>query len=225
MKTIILAAGEGTRMRPLTETIPKPLIEISGIKMIDRIFQSLPDEINEVILVVDYLKDKIKSYVGENFYNKKVYYVEQGDKKGTFGALLSAKKLLNENERFLVINGDDIHNKKELEKYLIHPRSFGVQKMIMPNYYKIDLDNDGNLVGFYPQTEQEKTDGVLVATGAYVLDTNIFNHDGVPVFGGEYGLPQTILAQKEKYPVKGIVTEKWIPINSFADLKKAEKIF
>ena len=147
MKAVILAAGQGTRLLPLTKETPKPLIKISGIPIINRIFDSLPEEIDEVIVVVEHLKDKIKSHIGNNFYNKKVSYVDQMYMKGTFGALISAKDTLVENERFLVINGDDIHDKEELRKYLEYPRSFGIQKMHMPGYYDIQCDQNGFIKG------------------------------------------------------------------------------
>ena len=95
----------------------------------------------------------------------------------------------------------------------------------MPNYYNIKTDELGNISGFSKQTDEEKVNGVSVATGVYVLDSHIFEHPGVSVFGGEYGLPQTILEQKEEYPIKAVETHKWIPINSFEDLEKANKIF
>ncbi len=224
MKAIILAAGKGTRLLPLTLETPKPLIQIGGKPIIDRIFNSLPEEIDEVVIVVEYLKERLKDRVGENFYGRKVSFVDQIEKKGTFGALLSARDLFKNDERFLVLNGDDMHEKQELEKYLHYPRSFGVQRMIMPNYYSIKLDRENYIEGFLPQNEEEKILGALVATGAYVIDANIFKHEGVSVYGGEYGLPQTILAQREDFPIKGIVTEKWVPINSFEDIEKAEKI-
>jgi len=224
MKAIILAAGKGTRLLPLTEQTPKPLIGIANIPIINRIFQSLPDEIDEVIVVVEHLKEKIINHVGDNFFNRKVVCVNQGARKGTFGALLSAEHLLAENERFLVLNGDDLHHKNELEQYLKNPRSLGVQYMNMPNYYSVHLGENNIVHGFSPQTEEEKKGKVLVATGVYVIDSNIFKHQGVVVYGGEYGLPQTILAQKDDYPITGVITSKWIPINSFADMEKAEKI-
>lgn len=225
MKVIILAAGEGTRLKPLTLETPKPLIEIAGKKVIDRIFESLPDEIDEAIIIVKYLKDKIKLHIGENFYNRRITFIEQGEKKGTYGALFSAKDALEKNERFLVINSDDIHSKEELEQYLTHPRSFGIQKMHMPNYYNINIDENGYVQGFRPQTEEEKTSGVYVATGVYVIDSNIFEHSGVVVYGGEYGLPQTILEQKDTYPIKAVTTQKWLPINSFEDIDRANSFF
>lgn len=225
MKAIILAAGEGTRMRPLTETTPKPLINVGNKKIIDHVLSSLPNEIDEVILVVDYLKEKIIDYLGNNNLGRKIYYVTQGQEKGTFGALISAKNFIKPNERFLVLNSDDIHNKDELEKYLAFPRSFGIQKMVMPNYYSVKVDSSGNILGFSRQTDEEKTSGVMVGTGVYLLDSNIFNHPGVKVFGGELGLPQTILEQKDVYPIKAVVTEKWIPINTIEDLERAREIF
>ena len=94
MKAIILAAGEGTRLKPLTLDIPKSLISIGGKPIIDRIFESLPDEIDEVFIVVGHLKEKIKSHLGDNFRGKKVSYANQIDKHGTFGALLSKRNLV-----------------------------------------------------------------------------------------------------------------------------------
>ena len=223
MKAVILAAGKGTRLIPLTLTTPKPLIQISGKPIIDRIFESLPNEIDEVIVIVEHLKEKIRSHAGENFLGKKVTYADQGEKKGTFGALLSARDMLDENERFLVLNGDDLHSQEELNKYLEHPRSLGIQKINMPNYYSVDVDESGLIRGFRSQTDSEKEEGALVATGAYVIDSDIFKHPGIEVYGGEYGLPQTILAQKESYPIHAIITEHWTPINSFEDINKAEK--
>ena len=222
MKAVILAAGVGTRLKPITLETPKPLIEIGGKAIIDRIFASLPSEVSEVVIVVDHLKDKIKSYVGEEFRGRKVFYIDQGEKKGTFGALLSTRHLFEGDERFLVLNGDDIHDHEELEDCIKYPRSLGVQRMLMPRYHNIILDNDGFVVGFKRQNDDENKE-ILVATGAYVLDSNIFNHPGVMVGGNEYGLPQSVFAQLNKYPLKAVETNKWIPINSIADIELADR--
>lgn len=224
MKAIILAAGRGNRLRPLTDTIPKPLITINHIPIIDRLFTSLPDEIDEVIIVVEHLKEKIKEHVGNFFYNKKIFYVDQVNMRGTFGALSSAKDLLIPGERFLVISGDDIYSKEELNMHLNHQRSFGVQKMMMPGYHSIHITTDGYIDGFYPQDDVEKEQGAFVATGSYVADTDIFNTPAIQLRDGEYGLPQTLLSQKDTHPITAIIMEKWLPINSFENKDSAEKI-
>ncbi|MSR87823.1 MAG: nucleotidyltransferase family protein [Candidatus Zambryskibacteria bacterium] len=224
MKVIILAAGEGTRLHPLTLTTPKPLIDIAGKTIVERIFSSLPDEIKEVIMVVGHLKEKIQTYLGDNFQDRKVIYAEQRERKGTFGALESAKDLIGVGERFMVLNGDDLHSKDELEKFLkTSERAFGVQKMVMPNYYSVVVEGE-NISGFRSQTETEKKEGTLVATGVYILDSEIFKHPGVVVFGGELGLPQTILAQKNDFPLTAITTSNWLTINYLSDIEKVEAL-
>jgi UDP-N-acetylglucosamine diphosphorylase / glucose-1-phosphate thymidylyltransferase / UDP-N-acetylgalactosamine diphosphorylase / glucosamine-1-phosphate N-acetyltransferase / galactosamine-1-phosphate N-acetyltransferase len=224
MKVIILAAGKGTRLLPLTNHTPKPLIKIGGMAIIDRIFKSLPAEINEAIVIVEHLKDQIMSHVGDTFYGRPVRCVDQIAMRGTLGALLSTKHLLQPGERFLIIHGDDIHDQSELEECLKHPRAFGLQRRKMAaGYHSVHLDAQGNVEGFYPQTEAEKTNGALTVTGAYVADTAIFTHSGVSVRNGEFGAPETMMAQKNAHPIKGVITEKWTPINTPGDIENMEK--
>ncbi len=225
MKAVILAAGKGTRLLPLTTDTPKTLVKINGKPIIERIINSLPEDITEVIVVVSHLKDTIQSFLDDEYMGKKIYFAEQGEKRGTFGALLSAQHLLENEERFLVTNGDDIHDKSEFEECLKYPRSMAVERKIMPNYYATETDVNGYFTGFRPQTEIEKVNGGLVATGVFVLDRDIFNEPGVFLSTGEYGLPQTVFNQIEKYPVKVVETSGWLPINSHDDLKKAEEHF
>ncbi len=225
MKVIILAGGKGTRLLPHTLETPKTLIKIKGMTIIERILLSLPHEIDEAIIVVKHLQDKVKATLGNKFNNVKITYIEQGDKSGTYGALLSAKNLFNKNEKFLVTNGDDIHKTSEYEDCLKYPRSMGVQMKIMPNYYRIEKNSDGYFIGFSSQSENEKIHGTLVATGVYVLDSNIFKHSGVLLKTGEYGLPQTVAEQSKDYPVKVVETDGWFSINTIEDMKKTEEYF
>ncbi|HSX06822.1 MAG TPA: nucleotidyltransferase family protein [Candidatus Saccharimonadia bacterium] len=224
MKVVILAAGRGSRMLPLTEHTPKPLVKIAGKPIIDRIFESLPDQIDEAIIVVEHLKEKIIAHVGTTFYGRPVRYVDQIAMRGTLGALFSVRQLMKPNERFLVINGDDIHDKVELEKYLAYERAFGLQLVKMPGYLSTHLDAKGYITDLRDQTEHEKKNGALTATGAYVADTRIFDHPGVLLRNGEHGLPHTLLAQKDAYPIKGVITKKWLTVNSLDDVKSVESI-
>ncbi len=224
MKCIILAGGKGTRLLPLTEHTPKPLIHIGDEPIIHKIFTALPDEITEVVIVVEHLKEEIKKYLGTKYDGRTITYVDQIKMRGTFGALLSVQNILSPGERFLVLNGDDIYNKKELNMHIAQKRAFGVQKMHMPKYHSIKIDNDGNIDGFSRQTDEEKINGALIASGSYVIDTDIFNIPPVILSDGEYGLPQTILSQKNMHPIKAVIMHQWLPINSFEDKERAEKI-
>jgi len=112
MQAVILAAGKGTRLRPLTLKIPKPLVSLNDRPILEHIINELPKEIDEVILVIGYLGDKIKKYFGSNFLGKKVKYMVQKEQRGTFHALKQAQKFLG--GKFLVLMADDIYSKKDL---------------------------------------------------------------------------------------------------------------
>jgi NDP-sugar pyrophosphorylase family protein len=219
MKAIILCAGRGTRLQPLTDTTPKTLLDVKGKPILQHILENLPDQIEEVFLVVDYLKENIIDFIARHNSDIKIQCVQQfHEKKGTLAALFSVKDFLEPGERFLVLNGDDLVSKIDLEKMLKHNRSFGIQKMIMPNYYKV-VESKGLLDSFETQNEQEKKEGVLIATGTYLLDTEIFNFPYKLLKGDEIGIPQTILEQKKKYPINLVEFSTWTPINTIQDLE------
>ncbi len=222
MKAIILAAGKGTRLQPLTFDTPKPLLEVRGIPIIEHILTELPEEITEVIIVAEHLKDKIKHYFNQKSYPFSIQIIEQiKDKKGTLAALLSAKNILSANEKFLVLNGDDLIKKEDLKNTLKHDRSFGVcHSTRLPRYHKV-VSKNGLLDSLVPQTEAEKLEGVMIATGTYFLDTGIFNFEPHLLAGDEIGIPQTLLDYKDFYPVTVVEFNYWQPINSLEDLAKA----
>ncbi len=104
MKCVILAAGRGERMMPLTADTPKPLLKVNGKPIIDYIFEVLPEEIDEVVVVVKYLGDKIKRHLRKR-KGVKITFVT-GSSKGNAQSFLKAAHLLD--ERFLLIYGDEI---------------------------------------------------------------------------------------------------------------------
>ncbi len=113
MKCIILVAGRGIRMMPLTKDTPKPLLKVNGIPIIDYVLYYLPKEIDEIIIVVDYLGEQIKKHIGNRHDGIKVTYV-QGSDKGNAYSFLATKKYLK-NERFLLIYGDEMPNAENIE--------------------------------------------------------------------------------------------------------------
>src|SRR3989344_8985294 len=110
MKAIILAAGEGKRMRPLTLTKPKPMLEVLDKPLLHWIIDSLPEEITEIILVIGYKGDQIKKYFGNSFGGRKITYIEQKEQLGTAHALKLVKPILKNGERFIFMYADDLHS-------------------------------------------------------------------------------------------------------------------
>ncbi len=223
MKAIILAAGKGTRMGEYTQNTPKSLLRIGGKPILEHTLSSLPHPINEALIVVNYLSSQIKDYFSYKFGDIKISYIEQKEFLGTANAVWEAQQFLK-NEKFLVLNGDDLYNKDDLEKCLNHELAFGVIQKIPPSdkFIAIDIGRDHNITGFHKPEQTELEKGILMATGVYVLDDRIFEYSPIQLSNGEYGLPQTILNMAKDYPVKGIVMEKWSQINYPEDIKKAE---
>jgi len=116
MKVVILAAGRGERMNLLTMNTPKPLLKVNGKPIIDYIFDALPEEIDEAIVVVKYLGDKIVDYLGTRRNGIKIKYVEGSD-TGNANSFFATRKHLR-GERFLLIYGDEIPNPENIKKCL-----------------------------------------------------------------------------------------------------------
>jgi len=222
MRAIILAAGKGTRFGELTKTIPKSLIPMSGKPIIEYTLEALPSQINEVFLVIGHLGEKIKKHVGKKFKNIKINYIKLKNLTGTASAVFEAKKHVGKN-KFLVLYGDDIYSKQELEQLVQFQWAFGLTKSIPPTdkYLSFMLNSKKEITGTRYPTKKEGRTGILISTGAYVADYRLFKYKPVKLSNGEYGLPQTMLLALKKIPIKGVLMKKWIQINNSEDAKKA----
>jgi len=80
---IIPAAGAGTRLKPLTHTIPKPMVHVAGKPIIGHILDQMEGAVERVVIVVGYMKEKLIDYVEKNYKNKfKIDFVEQKEQMG-----------------------------------------------------------------------------------------------------------------------------------------------
>ncbi len=107
MKAMILAAGRGERLRPLTDTTPKPLIKVAGKSLIEYHLDNLAKAgINEIIINTAWLAEKIHKELGDGSkYNVSIQYSDEGEALETAGGIIKALPLLGD-EPFLVVNGD-----------------------------------------------------------------------------------------------------------------------
>lgn len=131
MKAILLAAGKGNRLFPLTSDIPKPLIKIAGKSLIEYIIEELVESgISEIGIVVGYLKEKIMDYLGNGSkFKANITYFKQKKYLGTADALLSAERFVR-HEPFLLYLADTIIQ-DELKNFVKNSLNFNKGNLMM----------------------------------------------------------------------------------------------
>jgi NDP-sugar pyrophosphorylase family protein len=214
-------------MKPLTDVTPKPLLLIKGKPILFYIFTSLPEAIDEVFLVIQE-KHKLlfEEFLQKSFFNKKVSILIQDLKeKGTYFALMRASVFLKGEDSFLVLNGDDIFLKEDIEKIVsIKAPVYGLSyKKLGESYRTCDIDSEkGKILSFRKQNKDELSKKVPCFSGALVLDKSFFNYE--PVYFGsksEAGIPHTLFANHTS--VSFLLLKEWTQINTIEDLNLAEQ--
>lgn len=227
MQAVILAAGRGTRMETLTEHLPKPLLRVAGKTLLEHKFDALPDEVDEIVLVVGYLQEIIRERFGNSCNEKRITYVVQENPiGGTMDALLKARSILE--GKFLVMNGDNIYAAEDMKNCLAYDWATVVMKTESVKYgARVEVAKDGTVQGIIEWEGHEGTPG-FKNINLYALDTRIFEYPPVPKAPGsnEHGLPQTIVAASKRsgIPFHAIEGTFWIQIKDAEDLAAAERL-
>lgn len=174
MKIVILAAGRGKRMEHLTKDTPKPLLEFAGKKALCHIFEALPPEIDEAIIVVKYLAEQIKNHCGAEFYGRKITYTKGSD-QGTALSFISVRPLIQKGERFAVVYGDEYITAEEVKGCLNYQYSWLCYPVDDPSKVGIaEVGENGNIINVIEKPQNSKSS--LAADGFMVIDSDIFDY-------------------------------------------------
>ncbi len=181
MKAVIMAGGEGTRMRPLTCDIPKPMARLCGKPIIEYIMDLLiVNGFDEAVVTLKYLPQVIRDNFSNNSYKGlKLTFVEEGVSLKTAGSVKNAAK--NFNEPFLVISGDAMcdFNLKEIMEY--HRNNSAKATIVLSKvndpreYGLVKINEDGIVQGFIEKPGWGQVTTNLANTGIYVLDSTVLN--------------------------------------------------
>ncbi len=221
MQCVILAAGKGTRLRPLTENCPKPLVEVAGKPLLDHIAGALPSSVDELIIVTGYLGGMIEDHCTEEYFGRKVTYVRQEEQSGTAHALWLCKDLIK--GRFLFLFADDIHGKEDLARATSFSRSLLVASVPNPESFGIVVRKpDGTLDLMIEKPKHAPSN--CASTGAMVLDEHIFEFEPETAIKGEFYLTEVIERYAKEYPIAVVEQNMWIPIANVTDVENANKL-
>lgn len=223
MQAVILAAGRGTRMNHLTQNTPKPMINVGKMNLIEWKIEALPEDIEEVIIIIGYLGEQIKKHFGDNFAGKKIVYIEQKELNGTGGAVFLAKDILK--DKFLVMMGDDIYSREDIENMIKNGWSILAKKATEEGKgAKIIINGNKTIKEIVEGTKIEKGD--WNNAGMYVLGKEVFNYPLVPRSAGEkeFGLPQTLALAAKNIPIRIVPAKRWLQVTCPEDIPKVEKM-
>lgn len=229
MKAFILAAGLGTRLRPLTFKKPKPLIEINDRPIIDYVLEWLVNQgIEEVIINLHYMPDMIKRHLGRGGeFGLKITYSYEKNILGTAGALKKKEKELK--RTFLVACCDSLTNIDIKKALIFHRKKKAQATMILKKvknfqrYGIIGLDDQGRVCQFLNRYKSKEPEIKAVHTGIVILEPEVLKYIPPNKF---YGLEKVYLQMLRKEdPLFGYLTEEfWHEVGSLKSLEEASKI-
>jgi len=174
MYGVVLAAGQGTRMRPLTDDQPKPLLPAAGQPLVTHVFDACLGVVDEFVVVMGYRGEDVTASLGEEYRGTPISYVEQPDPAGTAHAIEQTCDVVD--ERFIVLNGDvlidpalpaalataDGHAIATTQ--VSDPRAYGV----------VSVDSDRSLSGIVEKPDDPPTD--LANVGCYAFEPEVFEY-------------------------------------------------
>jgi mannose-1-phosphate guanylyltransferase len=196
MQALILAGGEGTRLRPLTSTIPKPVVPLVGRPFISYMIRWLAGHgVDDVILGCGYMADGVRSVLGDGSdLGVRLRYLEEPRPLGTGGALKFAEEFLE--ERFFMLNGDTLTDMDLTAQLAQHERTgaratLGLVPVDDPSAYGlVRLAEDDSVTGFVEKPGPEEWDTNLINAGAYILERDIL--DGLAPAGTNISIEREV---------------------------------
>lgn len=232
MKTLILAAGKGSRLRPITDFIPKPMVPIHGKPLLEWIILHLMAHgLREYVIAVSYFAEQIENYFADGSrLGVEIQYSFGSSPAGKAGEVWRAQDFIGKEEKqFLVVPGDTISQLDYSELIAFHERSCGLVTVALSTKYRLEVGlaevNERNIVtGFYEKANL----GRPVSTGAYVLGKGIMSF--IEQFDPNQkmvDLPGDVfpVLLKNHIPIYGFVRDyNWWDIGKLSDYEEITKM-
>ncbi len=221
MQTVVLAAGEGTRMRPLSARRPKPMLPVGDRPIVGHAMTAAADAgADEFVVVVGYEGDRIRSRFGDSYRGVPIEYVEQERRDGTAGALRAAAGHVD--DRFAVLNGDNLYGAEDLAALFSHDAAVGTTAVANPADYGVVGVTDGVVDGVVEKPDEPPSN--RINTGAYVLPFETVDRVDVPVSErGERELTDTLARTIDQTAVVPVSFDRWLDVGRPWELLEANE--
>jgi len=223
-KAVLLVGGRGTRLKPLTDKLPKALLEVQGKTIAEHLFDLLKKYgIRDVVLCVGYLRDKIKEHFGDGSnFGMNITYVEENEPLGTAGPLKLAKKHLKDS--FIVSNGDELKDINIPRMFRLHKRKNALATIALttvdePSHYGVARLDGSRIIEFVEKPTHPPSN--LINAGFYILEPQVIDMipDGFSMLEKDVFPKLAQLGRLRGFPFAG----QWFDIGNIERYKIAEK--
>jgi len=210
MQAVVLAAGEGTRMRPLTVNTPKPMLPVTDRPLVAHTADTaIAAGAEELILVVGYEADAVREYFGESYRGVPVSFAVQEDQLGTADAVDAASEYLD--GPFAVLNGDNLYDEASLTALFDAAPSIAAYRVADPSNYGV-LSTDGDTVTAIVEKPADPPTE-LANAGAYVFPAEAREWLEVPMSDrGEREITDVVARVIEARTVTAVEVDRWLDV-------------
>jgi len=217
MKAVVLAAGEGKRLRPLTEVRPKPMVPVANRPVLEYVVEALGDAgLDEIVFVVGYKRDRIRTYFGDgDDWEVDIEYVVQEKQLGTGHALLQAEEAVE--DEFLVLNGDSAVDTSLIRTMVGQEgTSVGVTNAENPSDYGVVKIEDGRVTNIVEKPVTGTAERETVNNGVYRFEPSVF--DEITQGDGYASLVDVLAERASDGGVTAVRTENWTDVSHLWDI-------
>jgi bifunctional UDP-N-acetylglucosamine pyrophosphorylase/glucosamine-1-phosphate N-acetyltransferase len=209
MQTVVLAAGEGTRLRPLTDRRPKPTVPVADRTLVEHVVDTAAAAgASRIVVVVGYAGDAVRDVLGDR---PNVEFVRQERQLGTADAVRTARDALDD-APFAVLNGDVLYDESSLRRLYDAGPGVGAARVDQPEQYGVlDTDDEGLVCGVTEKPDEPASN--LVNAGAYVFPAAARGWLDVPASGrGEYELTDVLARACAEGDVRAVTVDRWLDV-------------
>lgn len=214
MQTVVLAAGEGTRMRPLTAAQPKPMLPVAGKPLLEHTLdRAVEAGADRLIVVVGYESDRVQDHFGSQHGGVDLEYAVQEQQRGTADAVNAAAPLLAD-EPFVVLNGDALYDPASLDTLYSNGPAVGSYRVDNPSAYgvlQLDERDESRITGVVEKPANPESN--LINTGAYVFPAAANDLLNVETSErGELELTDVLEAVCNQFSVTVVPFDRWLDV-------------
>ncbi|WP_459809317.1 bifunctional sugar-1-phosphate nucleotidylyltransferase/acetyltransferase [Halopiger thermotolerans] len=221
MKAVVLTAGEGTRIRPLSASVPKPMLPVADRPLAAHTVDAAVDAgADEIVLVVGYEAETVREYFGSEYRGVPVSYAVQEEQAGTADAVNAAREHLE--GPFAVLNGDNLYDPAAIERLFEACPAVCAVEVDDPSNYGVLSTTDGTITDIVEKPADPPTN--LANAGAYAFPADAREWLDVPASErGEHEITDVLGRVIDEYAVTPVTLDRWMDVGRPWELLEANE--